>query len=137
MPSMIEHIDAIARRKARDTLFVSFFDDPAGERSPYRWQAHPARAALVAWLDANGIAWKPCGEVADERVMRSYGGSIYIDLPFDRDDATYRALEAFLEHPDGSLRFPHMRFLVIDLDYARKNAPHDEPGFWDRWADNF
>ncbi|HDR9032400.1 TPA: hypothetical protein QDB14_006722 [Burkholderia vietnamiensis] len=69
--------------------------------------------------------------------MRSYGGSIYIDLPFDRDDATYRALEAFLEHPDGSLRFPHMRFLVIDLDYARKNAPHDEPGFWDRWADNF
>jgi len=137
MPQMIEHIDAIARRKQRDALFVTFSDDPSGERSPHDWADHPARAAIIAWLEARGYAWAPCGEVADERVMRSYGGAIYIDVPFDRDDPSYRELEAFIEYPDGTLRFPHMRFLVIGLDYARKNAHHDEPGFWDRWAEDF
>ncbi|WP_254699777.1 hypothetical protein [Trinickia violacea] len=134
---MIEHIDAIARRKQRDALFVTFFDDPSGERSPYRWVDHPARATIIAWLDAHGYAWEPCGEVADERVMRSYRGSIYIDAPFDRGDSLYRELEAFLEYPDGSLRLPHMRFLVIGLEYAQENAHHDEPGFWERWAEDF
>lgn len=137
MPQTIQHIDAIARRKQRDALFVTFFSDPNGERSPYHWQAHPARAAIVEWLDAHGYAWEPCGEVASETVMRSYRGSIYIDVPFDAENAAYRALEAFLEYPDGSLRMPHMRFLVIDLEYAQKNAHHDEPGFWDRWAEDF
>ncbi|WP_207002105.1 hypothetical protein [Trinickia mobilis] len=137
MPQLIEHIDAIARRKQRDALFVTFFDAPAGERSPHHWEAHPARAALIAWLDAHGYVWEFCGEVADERVMRSYRGSIYINVPFDREDPGYRELEAFLEYPDGSLRFPHMRFLVISLEYARKNAHHDEPGFWERWAEDF
>ncbi|GJH02748.1 hypothetical protein [Paraburkholderia terrae] len=137
MPQTIQHIDAIARRKQRDALFVTFFSDPNGERSPYHWEEHPARAAIVEWLDAHGYAWEPCGEVASETVVRSYRGSIYIDVPFDSDNAAYRALEAFLEYPDGLLRMPHMRFLVIDLEYAQKNAHHDEPGFWDRWAEDF
>lgn len=137
MPYMIEHIDAIARRKQRDALFVTFYNAPSGERSPYHWEAHPARAAIIAWLDDHGYGWNLCGEVASERVMRSYRGSIYIDLPFDRDNLAYRELEAFLEFVDGSLRFPHMRFLVIDLEHAQENAHHDEPGFWERWADGF
>lgn len=137
MPQMIEHIDAIARRKQRDALFVTFFDDPSGERSPHHWKSHPARAAIVEWLGAQGYAWQPCGEVADERMMVSYRGSIYIDVPYDSSDPSYRALEAFLEYPDGSLRMPHMRFLVIGLDDAQKNAHHDEPGFWERWAERF
>ncbi|EIM99272.1 hypothetical protein WQE_19989 [Paraburkholderia hospita] len=137
MPRTIQHIDAIARRKQRDALFVTFFDDPNRERSPFHWEVHPARAAIIEWLDAHGYVWEPCGEVASETVMRSYRGSIYIDVPFDSDNASYRALEAFLEYPDGSLRMPHMRFLVIDLEYAQENAHHDEPGFWDRWAEDF
>lgn len=70
-------------------------------------------------------------------MMVSYRGSIYIDVPYDSSDPSYRALEAFLEYPDGSLRMPHMRFLVIGLDDAQKNAHHDEPGFWERWAERF
>jgi len=137
MPQIIEHIDAIARKKDRDVLYVTFFDDPTGERSPYHWQSHPGRAAIVEWLDAHGYAWQRCGEVANEHVLRSYRGSIYIDVAYDLENGAYKALEAFLEHPDGSLRMPHMCFLVMPLDYAKKNAHHDEPGFWDRWADNF
>ncbi|SDH55403.1 hypothetical protein SAMN04487926_105274 [Paraburkholderia steynii] len=137
MPQMIDHIDAIARKKQRDALFVTFTDDPSGEPSPYDWESHPGRAVIIEWLDTHGYAWQPCGEVADERMMVSYRGSIYIDVPYDLADPRYRALEAFLEHPDGSLRMPHMRFLVIGLDYANRNAHHDEPGFWDRWAERF
>jgi hypothetical protein len=137
MPQMIEHIDAIARREARDALYVTFFDDPSGARSPYRWQEHPARAAIVEWLTAHGYAWSECGEMANERVMRSYRGSIYVGVPFDRTNPAYCALEAFLEYPDGSLRFDHMCFCVIALEDAEKNAHHDEPGFWDRWAEDF
>jgi hypothetical protein len=137
MPQIIEHIDAIARQKQRDALFVTFFDDPRGNKSPYSWDSHPARAAIVEWLDAHGYAWQPCGEVASVNIMRSYRGSIYIDVPYDTDNAAYLALEAFLEYPDGSLRTPHMRFLVISLDDAQKNAHHDEPGFWARWAEDF
>ncbi|MGT2469610.1 hypothetical protein [Paraburkholderia terrae] len=137
MPQMIDHIDAIARQKKRDALFVTFTDDASGEPSPYHWESHPGRAVIIEWLDTHGYAWQPCGEVADERMMVSYGGSIYIDVPYDLADPRYRALEAFLEHPDGSLRMPHMRFLVIGLDYANRNAHHDEPGFWDRWAERF
>ncbi|SOE64548.1 hypothetical protein SAMN05446935_2486 [Burkholderia sp. YR290] len=137
MPQLIEYIDAIARQKQRDALFVTFYDDPTGDPSPYKWESHPGRTAVAAWLDTHGYAWQPCGEVANENIMRSYRGSIYIDVPYDRDNASYRTLEAFLEYPDGSLRMPHMRFLVIGLDYAQKNAHHDEPGFWDRWAEDF
>jgi hypothetical protein len=137
MPQMIDYIDAIARQKQRDALFVTFTDDPAGEPSPYDSESHPGRAAIIEWLDMHGYAWQPCGEVADERLMVSYRGSIYIDVPYDLADPRYRALETFLEHSDGSLRMPHMRFLVIGLDYANRNAHHDEPGFWDRWAERF
>lgn len=137
MPQLIEHIDAIARQRQRDVLYVTFFDDPTGTRSPHHWQAHPGRAAIVAWLVTHGYAWQPCGEIANEHVIRGYRGSIYIDIPYDQDNPAYRALEAFLENPDGSLRMPHLCFLVLDLDFAKKNAHHDEPGFWDRWADNF
>jgi hypothetical protein len=28
-------------------------------------------------------------------------------------------------------------FCYLPLDLAMKNKHHDEPGFWDRWADNF
>jgi len=28
-------------------------------------------------------------------------------------------------------------FCYLPLEMAMKNAHHDEPGFWDRWAENF
>ena len=69
--------------------------------------------------------------------MRSYAGEIFIDVPFDETDSQYRKLQAFLEHADGTSRFDDVRFFVVSLALAMKNAHHDEPGFWDRWADHF
>ncbi|MFL9913987.1 hypothetical protein PQR75_00980 [Paraburkholderia fungorum] len=69
--------------------------------------------------------------------MRSYAGEVFIDVPFDAVEPQYQKVQAFLEHPDGSMRFDDVKFYVVPLQDAMKNAHHDEPGFWERWAENF
>ncbi|QCP51596.1 hypothetical protein FAZ95_00940 [Trinickia violacea] len=83
------------------------------------------------------MPWRECGPYASETVTRSYAGEVFINVPFDDRDAQYRRVQEFLEYPDGSMRFDDVKFYVVPLEDAMKNAHHDEPGFWERWADNF
>ena len=148
MPLLIDHIDAIARKKQRDVLFVEFFnvnegdataddDDPFDRRFNVDWEAHPGRAEVIAWLDEHHIGWQQCGKVACLHMMIPYLGDLYIDLPYEQSLAEYRALEAFLENLDGTMRLPGVRFCYQPLARAMKNAHHDEPGFWEKWAEGF
>jgi len=137
MPRLIEHIDAIARRKQRDVLYLAFFDVGSDEKRPGNWRENPTRAQVIAWMDSQGYGWQPCGEFARENAMQSYRGSIYLDVPFDLADPAYQALAAFLEHPDGTPRLPGMKFWAVSLELAMKSAHHDAPGFWERWAEEF
>lgn len=145
MPMLIQHIDAIARQKQRDVLFVWFHHanqtcdegEHPGMEEDFDWEDSPVRRQVIAWLDAHHIAWEPCGGVANTNCMMSYMGQIYIDLPFDQAVPKYRELEAFLENPDGSMRLPGAEFCYWPLERAMENAEHDEPGFWEKWADNF
>lgn len=145
MPMLIEHIDAIARQKKRDVLYVVFHlpasgtadDDELERRSGIDWQTLPIRQQLIDWLDARNIGWQPCGPFANVCVMMGYCGQIYIDLPWDESLPDYLALQALLELPDGSMRYPEATFYCCTLDKAMKNAAHDEPGFWERWAEKF
>lgn len=139
MPQLIEHIDAIARRLGRDVLFVSFpacdpfqFDSKTAD-----WETHAPRRQVVEWLDTNGIAWQPCARIADENAMVGYSGDIHIDVPSDPDDPVYQKLSAFLEKPDGTPAIEGVIFYLLPLDVAMKNRHHDEPGFWDQWAERF
>jgi hypothetical protein len=84
-------------------------------------------------LSAKGQFLRKC----DRLYIRSYAGEIFIDVAFDEADGRYRKVQAFLEYPDCTSHFDDVRFYVISLELARENAHHDEPGFWDRWADNF
>ena len=143
MPMLIEHIDAIARQKRRGVLYV-VFDRPAPDnedeilnRCDLEWQTLPIRQQVIDWLNAHGIGWKPCGHFANVSLMMGYRGQLYIDLPYDKSLPAYQALEAFFENPDGSMRYPEVLFFYCSLDKANKNAAHDEPGFWERWAENF
>ena len=148
MPQLIEHIDAIARQKQRDVLFLKFqplvvnsvvdsdeedvlsdFDDP--------WEELPIRRHIIEWLDAQGIGWQCCGDLANPNSMMSYQGQIYINVPYEKSLAAYQALEVFLENPDGSMRFPEVRFFCCSLKLAMENAAHDNPEFWKRWAEDF
>ncbi len=138
LPQLIEHIDAIARKAGRDVLYLTFLDDPDGVRVQERWDKNPSRKEVVAWLDANGYEWSPCGEMASDKWMvEGYRGSIYIATPFDRNNGDYIKLEQYLEHPGGALRLPKMRFWVSPLSLAMQNVHHDELGYWEMRAESF
>lgn len=134
MPRLIEHIDAIARAKKRDVLFVVFHNNL---RDEVNWEQLLVRKQVIEWLDANGIAWKPCGHIASTRIMAAYKGQIYIDLPIDEKDPTYQKVCNYLEKPDGTMAFDGMNFCYHTLLKAMENARHDEPDFWERWVENF
>lgn len=137
MPRLIEHIDAIARKKGRTVLYLEFHPQPFGEWKNYRFEDDPMRMSVLAWMDAHGVAWQECGPFADLRVMAPYLGQVYLDVPYDESLPEYQSLRDYLEHPDGTMRHFSVRFYAMPLDYAMHNAEHDAPGFWERWAEDF
>lgn len=147
MPMLIQHIDAIARQKQRDVLYVMFKSpnerslgdddyDPL-DRFFIDWENLPVRQEIIDWLESNAMKWQPCGHFAKTNLMLSYQGQIYIDVPYDKSLMEYRKLEDFLENPDGSMKLPNTVFCYLPLDRAMDNVSHDEPGFWEKWAENF
>ena len=146
MPMLIEHIDAIARQKQRDVLFLEFNSpraqerfDEIGRREDQRcdWRSLRSRLNIICWLDAQNIVWKPCGDFANINCMTPYRGQIYIDIPFETSSPEFKSLDAHLEFPDGKSRFDGVTFFYLPLAKAMENAAHDEPGFWERWAETF
>jgi hypothetical protein len=141
MPELIEHIDAIARQQQRAVLYLEFHSataaDPTGLRREYDYASDPQRRAVLVWLDEQGLAWGQCGEFADINTIAPYKGQIYLEVPYDDSLADYRRLRDYLENPDGSMRLLNVRFCVMPLDYAMRNAEHDVPGFWERRAEEF
>lgn len=137
MPALIQHIDAIERKKGRDALYLEFHPQPFSEWREYRFEDDPVRTEVLAWFDAHGVPWNRCGPFANPSRMVSYLGQVYLDVPYDESLPGYCALRDYLEHPYGTMRHAGVRFYVMPLDYAMENAAHDEPGFWERWAEGF
>lgn len=135
MPELIEHIDAIARKKGRDVLYLEFHPSTGWRR--YRCDCDPMRDAVLGWLDEHQVNWVPCGPFAIPASLGPpYLGQVYLDVPYDEGLPAYRSLRDYLEMEDGSMRHTGVRFCVMPLVYATRNAEHDEPGFWERvWED--
>lgn len=140
MPQLIKHIDFIARKLQRDVLFVAFHPVAKGPSSSesdifnfFDWKKSKIRGALISWLDDHQIEWSPCGDIALTNM--SYRGHIYLDVPYDTNLPIYKVLIEYLEFPDGTMRFPDATLCVLSLEIAMKNAAHDEPGYWERWAE--
>ena len=148
MPMLIEHIDAIARKKQRDVLYVRFDatvdantaengDEALLARNRPDWEHLPVRRQIIDWLEGAGLAWGPCGGIAGTNGWSSYRGHIYIDGAYDTALPDYARLAAFLENPDGSTRLANAQFCYLPLARAMENVHHDEPGFWEKWAEDF
>jgi hypothetical protein len=103
----------------------------------YAWEDSPVRMNLIAWLNAHGVGWEPCGDFANTNMIVSYRGQIYIDLEYNSENPSYCSLERYLELPDGGMRYEDATFCMLDLKTAMKNSKHDQPGFWEDWAENF
>ena len=140
MPKLLRHIDAIARQEGRGVLFVTFGTDPMDMPFPPiipDWRSMPVRQQIIDWLDANHYSWEAGGEIASVNSMMPYLGTIYIKVPYDLENPDYKKLQRYLENPDGTMRFDSVFFNYLPLTLAMKNAKHDEPGFWEKWAENF
>jgi hypothetical protein len=134
---LLQHIDAIARARQRAVLYLEFHPAERASAANYLFERDVVRDQFLAWLDMHGIGWQPCGPIASILRMESYRGQVYVDVPFDENLPLYCLLRDALEHPDGSMKLSSVRFMVLSLDRAMENAEHDEPGFWERWADTF
>jgi len=134
MPMLIEYIDKIARDKGRDVLYI-IFDEKVFPDFDFEMRA--VRKNLIAWFDLNNIKITPCGNVASEHGFSSYHGQLYIDVPYDENHPDYRKVSEHLECADGSFRIQGVMFCYLPLERALRNKHHDEPEFWDKWAENF
>ena len=142
MPQLIQHIDQIAREKQRAVLFLLFNDPVKKDDDDNFWpdldyQNHRSRQTILAWFKAHDVTHYPCGPFASENGMMCYQGQIYIDVPFDESNSDYQKVRDYLENADGSMKMSGVKFCYLPLEMAMKNAHHDEPGFWDTWAENF
>ena len=139
MAIIVEHIDAIARKKQRSVLYLEFGVPKEGKSysSSYQFEQDPIRQEILAWLDKNNIAYTMCGDIASENGWRAYRGQVYLDVVPDDSNEVYALLNDYLEDKDGKSKFENVIFYILSLEIAMKNAHHDEPGFWDRWAENF
>ena len=132
MPQLIDHIDAIARKKGRGVLFVVFDSFDIGQ-----YEDFPERKKLIKWLEDNHIDYCKCAPIASENGFESYNGQLYLDVCYDENDPVYIKLRDYLENPDGSPRIPGIAFWYLPLEVAMQNKHHDEPGFWEKWAKDF
>ncbi|WP_244815346.1 hypothetical protein [Caballeronia sp. Lep1P3] len=118
-------------------LYLSFPRAESRAEGRQRYEEIESRELIIAWLDEHGVGWLPCGHFASEKALRSYAGQMYLDVQYDLEDPAYQSVQTFLEFEDGAMRFDDVRFWIVPLAQAMENAHHDEPGFWERWADDF
>lgn len=114
MPQIIPHIDAIAREKNRDVLFIHFehfVQDEAESQDSVRQE-------VLAWLDANGIDFYPCMGLEEEGLVNVYAGDIYVDVPYDESDETYLMLRDLLEDEEGNMLIEGVLFFSLSLGLA-------------------
>jgi hypothetical protein len=113
MPMLIHHIDAIAREKKRDVLFLHFenyIEDKDLEDN--------ARNTVLAWLDEHGIAYTPCMGIEDESIIDGYLGDVYLELPFDEQDPQYQLVQQYLEDDEGNMKIEDVFFFVLSFEVA-------------------
>lgn len=107
MSQPIPHIDAIAREKNRDVLFLHF-EDPDS----------PINEIVLAWLEDHEIAYADCLGLEEESLNDHELQHTYIDLAVDEDDALYRELCEYLEDDEGNMKLEGVLFFVLSLETA-------------------
>ena len=114
MPKLLKHIDAIAREKNRDVLFLHFEN-----YQEYDDGDDPIRSIVLDWLEDHDIVYEPCmGLEHDEFVIDTYAGDVYIDLAMDENDQRYRELSEYLEDDEGNMMLDGVLFFVLSLEIA-------------------
>ena len=115
MPQLLKHIDAIAREKDRDVLFVHFENY---EHENADAESYHLRQNLMEWLEQRQINFAPCMGIEQPGVIESYSGDLYIDVPFDEANPIYQMVSEHLEDAEGEMKIPGVLFFVLSLETA-------------------
>ena len=140
MPKILEHVDKIARDKQRGVLFVVFGKSKKEsilDYFSYDYKKDSIRKRFLSWLKQNAILYQECAPLASENGFGSYRGELYNDIPREKNDERYLNLNNHLEYPDGKMKIEGIEYYYLPLEAAMKNAHHDVPGFWEKWAEDF
>lgn len=111
MPQVIQHIDAIAREKERDVLFIHFEEFEHGATNSKRQE-------LMTWLEQNEIPYQECMGLEEESVIESYMGDLYIDVPFDIANPLFNKLSEHLEDEEGEMKIDGVLFFTLSYELA-------------------
>lgn len=144
MPQIIKFIDEIGREKQRDVLYLEFYPKPENMEidsyEMYRkiekkifdfdFENSEIRSKVINWLNKNKISYSPCGRFSQAngivKMQEKYLGNLYLDIPFDKENTTYRKLEKYFENSDGSMKFQDVRFCYVSLEVAMDYALDNE-----------
>ena len=113
LSQLLKHIDAIAREKNRDVLFVHFDHYIHPDRN-----ADSVRQMLIGWLEQQGIAYMLCLGLDQTVHSEIYLGGLYLDVPFDLHHKTYQKLRGYLEDEQGNMKIEGIQFFVLSLGLA-------------------
>lgn len=130
----IEHIDAIARKKHRDVMFLDFTvpDDAETKFITYRYEEDLVRREVLEWLETHCISYMMCGDFATELEWNIYRGQIYVDIV---PNMLNKEFHNYLNSSSFKLKGAYVKSYILPLDVAMQNAYHDEDGFWDKWTE--
>ncbi|WP_312087514.1 hypothetical protein [Acinetobacter variabilis] len=115
MPQLLKHIDAIAREKDRDVLFVHFENY---EHENADAESYHLRQNLMEWLKQRQINFALCMGIEQPGVIESYSGDLYIDVPFDEAHPIYQMVSEHLEDAEEEMKIPGVLFFVLSLETA-------------------
>ncbi|ESK38727.1 hypothetical protein P256_01546 [Acinetobacter nectaris CIP 110549] len=113
MPEIVPYIYDIAIEKNRGVLFISFKDLNANEFIRFRYPDHTPRTELIDWLKHQKINFSAA--VLD---YYNYLGELYIDVPYNPNDPTYKTLSEHLETKDGHPKIEGVYFYYLPLEKA-------------------
>ena len=111
MSESLPYIDAIAREKNRDVLFIHF-EEPNS----------PIVEIVLAWLEDHEIGYSACLGLEEESLNDHELEHTYIDLAVDEEDPLYRELCEYLEDDDGKMKLDGVLFFVLSLETALELA---------------
>jgi hypothetical protein len=127
MVQMIQTIDAIARERGADVVFLAVHDETG---RPCR--RHPELDAVTRWLESEGFAWRTCAAFETGMIHLEGGPQvIFIDTPFIPGSPVLSRLESYFEEADGRPRIPGLVLTCLPLEVAMTHADHDAPTFWE------
>jgi hypothetical protein len=123
MPQLIEHIDQITNRLARNILRLSsgdrggtatFLDNEPD--ADYDWEAEHLRNGIFESLVGQGTTHAPCTLLSIWRLIRNpYGDPVVLDVPDDPSRSNQRMLVEHLERKDESSRNPDIGTYIVWL----------------------